>query len=67
MKSIEKGDLISTWNEISQKSFEIQVLAKNHEEEFNKVGNKAEYATFSKIKEGAFYNDIISERERNFL
>ena len=67
LKSVEKGDLISTWNEISQKSFEIQVLAKNHEEEFNKVGNKAEYATFSKIKEGAFYNDIISERERNFL
>ena len=67
MGSIEKGDLISTWNEISQKSFEIQVLAKNHEEEFNNLGNKAEYVTFRKIKEGSFHNDIISEREKNYL
>ena len=31
LKSIQKEDLIATWNQISQRSLEIQVLAKNHE------------------------------------
>ena len=67
LRSIEKADLVSTWSQISQKSLDIQVLAKSHESEFNKHENRHEYQEFKEIKEGEYHEDVISSRRNNFL
>jgi hypothetical protein len=42
-------------------------LAKNHEEEFKKLNNQNEYSTFGKIKEGEYFNDVVTQRKNDFV